>query len=47
MALDDPAPKTDLYECFDCGARVESVEDGRLCSDCGGYLANIGVPRER
>ncbi|MFC7227287.1 rubrerythrin-like domain-containing protein [Salinirubellus salinus] len=33
-----------LYECLDCGRRVEDVSDGRLCR-CGGYLQNIGQAR--
>ena len=40
----DPAPaQAPLYECLDCGERVEDP-DGRLCA-CGGYLQNISVPR--
>jgi hypothetical protein len=38
-------PGEPLFECLDCGARVEEA-DGRLCA-CGGYLQNIGVPRQR
>jgi hypothetical protein len=34
-----------IFECVDCGRRVEETE-GRLCS-CGGYLQNIGVPRQQ
>jgi hypothetical protein len=33
-----------LYECLDCGRRVEEASDGRLCT-CGGYLQNIGQAR--
>jgi hypothetical protein len=44
MNKTDPAPdQAPLYECLDCGARVEDP-DGRLCK-CGGYLQNISVPR--
>jgi len=45
MVLTDPASTDAWYECLDCGKRVDSVEDGRLC-ECGGYLRNIGVPRQ-
>jgi hypothetical protein len=38
------AAESPLYECLDCGERVEDVSDGRLCS-CGGYLQNIGQAR--
>ncbi|MFC6961694.1 rubrerythrin-like domain-containing protein [Halocatena marina] len=44
----DPASKSKpYYECVDCGKRVMTDEDGRLCSRCGGYLQNIGVPRQQ
>lgn len=44
----DPVPnERPYYECYDCGKRVKTVEDGRFCPDCGGYLQNIGVPREQ
>lgn len=44
----DSAPRREpYYECADCGRRVTTAEDGRLCSKCGGYLQNIGVPREQ
>ncbi|WP_254536627.1 rubrerythrin-like domain-containing protein [Halomarina litorea] len=36
-----------LYECLDCGRRVESLEGSRLCSKCGGYLMDISVPRHQ
>ncbi len=43
----DPAPQGEpYYECIDCGRRVKGDVEGRLCSECGGYLQNIGVPRQ-
>jgi hypothetical protein len=46
MSYHDPHSTAEkpLYECLDCGKRVEDVSDGRLC-ECGGYLQNIGVTR--
>ncbi|WP_330630404.1 rubrerythrin-like domain-containing protein [Halocatena halophila] len=44
----DPAPSgSPYYECIDCGRREHQQPDGRLCSSCGGYLQNIGVPRQQ
>lgn len=44
----DPAPQGDpYYECIDCGRRVRGDVTSRLCSECGGYLRNIGVPRQQ
>jgi hypothetical protein len=42
----DPAPEQEsIYECLDCGQRVDADDlDGRLCA-CGGYLQDISVPR--
>jgi hypothetical protein len=40
----DPADRASRYECLDCRTHVEDP-DGRIC-ECGGYLKNIGVPRE-
>lgn len=39
-ARDDP-----MFECLDCGTRFPEDVEGRLCSECGGYLRNIGVSR--
>lgn len=36
---------TELYECFDCGARVEAPDD-RVCEGCGGRLRNITRSRD-
>jgi hypothetical protein len=38
------AAERPLYECLDCGRRVEDASKGRLCT-CGGYLQNIGQAR--
>lgn len=44
----DPGPREPpYYECIECAKRVRSIESGRLCPDCGGYLKNIGVPRQQ
>ncbi|MXR50955.1 rubrerythrin-like domain-containing protein [Halovenus sp. WSH3] len=41
----DTAPEGELYECFDCGRRVEDPETAR-CEGCGGRLRNLGKPRD-
>jgi len=35
----------EVYECFECGDRIESP-DGRVCDSCGGTLRNITRPRD-
>lgn len=35
----------ELYECFECGARVKQPET-RVCETCGGKLQNIGQSRD-
>jgi ribosomal protein L37E len=47
MTYSDPHQSDEpIYECMDCGRRPSDV-DGRLCSDCGGYLSNLGTARNR
>ncbi|WP_336326051.1 rubrerythrin-like domain-containing protein [Halovenus sp. HT40] len=41
----DTEPEAELYECFDCGRRVEGPETKR-CDGCGGQLRNLGKPRD-
>ncbi|WP_254840390.1 rubrerythrin-like domain-containing protein [Natronomonas marina] len=43
-------PKTEesggkVYECFDCGSRVEGSTSGR-CGSCGGELCHLGRSRD-
>jgi hypothetical protein len=48
MTPGEPTPDADpLFECLDCGARVDGHVDNRLCSACGGYLQNISVTRSQ
>lgn len=43
----DPHPgNRDHYECLACGGRTVSEERVTTCSECGGELRNIGLPRE-
>ena len=35
----------ELYECFECGRRVEDPET-KKCEDCSGQLRNLGKPRD-
>lgn len=37
--------RLELYECFDCGARVKAPETA-VCGDCGGTLRNISRGRD-
>lgn len=47
MTYTDPHHADDpMYECMDCGNRLSEI-DGRLCPDCGGYLTNLGMARDR
>ncbi len=45
MVHDPHSRDEPLYECLDCGSRVEGETDDRLCADCGGYMQNIGITR--
>ena len=44
--IDPFTPSTNYFECVVCGARRHSDERLTTCSDCGGRLRNIAVPRE-
>ncbi|MFC7097732.1 rubrerythrin-like domain-containing protein [Halobaculum marinum] len=35
-----------VFECRECSARVEASHSPGTCSDCGGDLQDISVPRE-
>ncbi len=35
-----------IYECTVCAERIESTERIGECSECGGTVQNIAVPRE-
>lgn len=43
--IDPYTPEESLYECFDCGDRTAGGTGGS-CTDCGGTVKNIAVPRE-
>lgn len=36
---------SELHECIECGARVDTPES-RTCGECGGPLRNISTPRD-
>ncbi|MFB6118994.1 rubrerythrin-like domain-containing protein [Halosegnis sp.] len=42
MQHDPSSTDVSLYECYECGARVES--DG-VCPECAGEVRNLTVPR--
>jgi Zn finger protein HypA/HybF involved in hydrogenase expression len=46
MRVDPYNPTTPLYECFDCGHRVESEDHRAHCPECEGVVKNIAVSRE-
>jgi len=35
-----------VYECYECGARVESKHNEGVCPQCAGTVRNITVVRE-
>lgn len=35
----------EMYECFECGVRVEKVNPG-TCEECGGELLHLGRSRD-
>ncbi|MDX1746479.1 MAG: rubrerythrin-like domain-containing protein [Halobacteriales archaeon] len=43
--IDPYTPDEPMYECLDCGGRSSGGTHGP-CSDCGGTVKNIAVPRE-
>jgi rRNA maturation endonuclease Nob1 len=45
MRLESMEVEEELYECFECGERVESPT-GRICESCGGTLRNITRARD-
>jgi rRNA maturation endonuclease Nob1 len=34
-----------VYECVQCGARIEAA-DSRVCDECGGELLNLSRERD-
>lgn len=45
MRPDDAVDGGELYECYDCGKRIEAP-DTRFCGVCGGELRNISRSRD-
>ncbi|WP_255149693.1 rubrerythrin-like domain-containing protein [Halorarius halobius] len=45
MHVDPYDPGDPMYECFDCGHRVDGGYQGR-CPECSGGVRNIAVSRE-
>ena len=41
----DTESSVELYECFECGSRVEDPGTPK-CEDCGGELRHLGRPRD-
>lgn len=41
----DPEPPF-IYECVECHGRVEAQSRPERCSECGGRMRDISVPRE-
>ncbi|WP_255196021.1 rubrerythrin-like domain-containing protein [Halorarius litoreus] len=43
----NPYDPTDaLYECYDCGHRVQSESHQANCPECDGAVKNIAIARE-
>ncbi|MFB6254823.1 MAG: rubrerythrin-like domain-containing protein, partial [Halobacteriaceae archaeon] len=36
-----------LFECTDCGERVEEESRPGTCPECGGHMRNMSKPSER
>ena len=36
-----------IYECLDCGSRVEADRQPVACPECGGEMRNISKPSEQ
>lgn len=45
MRPTEPDYEEELYECFDCGERIDAPET-RVCPDCGGELRHISRSRD-
>jgi|AntDeeMetagen192_2_1112575.scaffolds.fasta_scaffold04568_3 rRNA maturation endonuclease Nob1 len=45
-AVDPYSPETNYFECISCSRRTTSDKRLATCSECGGQLRNIAVPRE-
>lgn len=46
MHVDPFDPSDPLYECYDCGHRVETDSYQGRCPNCDGTVENIAVSRE-
>ena len=44
--VDPFTPETYYFECVDCSQRTTSETRLTTCSECGGQLRNIAIPRE-
>ncbi len=49
MSKDDPSETEPpyIYECTDCGERVETESQPTECPNCGAEMQNISKPREK
>jgi rubrerythrin len=48
MNRSDPydLPDEHIFECRQCGTHLQTTERVETCSECGGVVRNITVPRE-
>ena len=44
--LDDEAAEEKVYECNDCGYRMEAEHQPGECPQCGGDMIDISLSRE-
>ncbi len=44
--VDPYSPEVGYFECLECSRRTTSDNRLTTCTDCGGQLRNIAVPRE-
>lgn len=45
MRPEDIQNGTNVYECLECGTRIEAP-DSEACADCGAELRRLGRPRD-
>jgi DNA-directed RNA polymerase subunit RPC12/RpoP len=45
MRPNESATGEEVYECFECGIRIEDPATG-TCEECGSKLVNIGKARD-
>ena len=45
MQFDPSDEEVPMYECYECGTRVEGTDPDGVCPECAGEVRNLSVPR--